>query len=285
MYHIWQTAPNGNWGNWASLQGHDLQQLTVGQNADGRLELFALGGDRSVYHIWQTAPNGNWGNWASLQGHDLQQLTVGQNADGSLEIFALGGDRSVYHIWQTAPNGNWTGAWNDLLVPGTLPPPPPPPPTPPPAIINYLNAAPDNGYITLGSSATLSWQVSNAERDTVVSLQGREPFGPVVLNKVRVPLTGTQTVTPSDDTKYTLTAQDGRGAVSRDTLVSVYSPNPPAGSVFYFKMTNPQSEITPCFTVAVYAKDQTTAKSIAEQQNGGYTATAIDQSQFMTACD
>ena len=98
---------------WSSLVGHDLQQIVVGQNADGRLELFALGGDRAVYHIWQTAPNGNWGDWASLAGHDLQQIVVGQNADGRLEVFALGGDRAVYHIWQTAPNGNW-GDWANL---------------------------------------------------------------------------------------------------------------------------------------------------------------------------
>jgi hypothetical protein len=66
-YHIWQTAPNGGWGNWSTLAGHDLRELALGRNADGRLELFALGGDHYVYHIWQIAPNGGWGNWSFLR--------------------------------------------------------------------------------------------------------------------------------------------------------------------------------------------------------------------------
>jgi hypothetical protein len=248
-------------------------------NADGRLELFALGGDRAAYHVWQTAPGGNWGGWASLAGTDLQQLAVARNADGRLELFGLSGGGSPWapwHVWQTAPGGYWTGLWS-ILGYVQLPPQPP-------VAIDYFNAAPDYGYITIGSSATLSWQISNAAADTVVSLQGRDA-GDIVLNKAGVPWKGSQTVTSSHETTYTLTAHDSRGTSSRDTVVTVYyPPNPPSGSVFYFKMTNPQSETTPCFTIAVYAKDEMTAKSIAEQQNGGYQATKIDQSQFMTAC-
>lgn len=77
----------------------------MNSNADHRLEVFALGGDRAVYHLWQLAPNNGWGAWQSLRGHDLLQLIVRRNANGRLELFALGGDRAVYHIWQTTPNG------------------------------------------------------------------------------------------------------------------------------------------------------------------------------------
>jgi len=113
VYHIWQTTPNGGWGQWSSLAGHSIKQTVSGRNADGRLELFALGGDGAVYHIWQTTPNGGWGQWSTLAGHSMQQIASGSNADGCLELFALGGDGAVYHIWQATPNGGW-GQWSSL---------------------------------------------------------------------------------------------------------------------------------------------------------------------------
>lgn len=41
-------------------------RLAVGENADGRLEVFAVGSDHASSHIWQTAPGGSWGGWNSL---------------------------------------------------------------------------------------------------------------------------------------------------------------------------------------------------------------------------
>ncbi len=109
------------WSGWASLGGW-IDMLTVGQNQDGRMEVFARGGDGAVWHNWQTAPNGNWSGWASLGGW-IDMLTVGQNQDGRMEVFARGGDGAVWHNWQTAPNGNWSGwaslgGWIDILTVG-----------------------------------------------------------------------------------------------------------------------------------------------------------------------
>jgi len=157
-----------------------------------------------------------------------------------------------------------------------------PPPPPIPAKIEYLNAEPNNGYINLGTSATLSWRVTNYQADTKAKLQGR--VGAVVFNKANVSLQGSQSVTPGEDTQYTLTVTDSRGQVSQAKWVTVYAPISSPPLLFYFKMTNPQSQITPCFTIAIYAKDKETAKALAEQQNGGYKAESIDASQFMTAC-
>ena len=92
------------------------RQIALGKNADGRLELFALGGDGAVNHKWQAAPNRGWGEWSTLAGHDLKQIAIGSNADGRLEIFALGGDGAVYHKWQGTPNGGW-GEWKSLGYP------------------------------------------------------------------------------------------------------------------------------------------------------------------------
>jgi hypothetical protein len=121
LWHTWQQSPRGSgnevdaqtWGGWETLTGTDLQQIVVGSNADGRLEVFALGGDRGLWHVWQQSPNGAWGDWQSLGGTELQELVLGTNADGRLEVFALGGDRGLWHIWQQSPNGAW-GGWQSL---------------------------------------------------------------------------------------------------------------------------------------------------------------------------
>ena len=53
----------------------------VANNAYGRLEVFALGGDKGLYHIWQSIPNGYRGEWSSLGGTDLQKIALGNNTD------------------------------------------------------------------------------------------------------------------------------------------------------------------------------------------------------------
>ena len=81
-----------------------MKQLAVGRSADGRLEVFALGGRNSVYHVWQLAPNGAWGAWSSPAGHYLRQIALGTGADGRLVVFGLGGDGAVYqHLDKPAP--------------------------------------------------------------------------------------------------------------------------------------------------------------------------------------
>jgi hypothetical protein len=53
--------------------------LDVGQNADGRLEVFVRGSNGALYHKWQISPNDGWSGWASLGGK-IDLLAVGQNA-------------------------------------------------------------------------------------------------------------------------------------------------------------------------------------------------------------
>jgi hypothetical protein len=89
----------------------------VGHNADGRLEVFAIGSFNTLWHIWQTAPSGGWSSWTSLGtpagAASLGQPAVAQNADGRLEVFVsvLGG--ALWHLWQTAPGAGWSG-WESL---------------------------------------------------------------------------------------------------------------------------------------------------------------------------
>jgi hypothetical protein len=86
----------------------------VARNADGRLEVFALGTDGQIYHMWQLVPNGSWSGWGALAGAALASApAVGTNADGRLELVAVAGDGSLQHAWQTAPNSGWS-SWASL---------------------------------------------------------------------------------------------------------------------------------------------------------------------------
>jgi hypothetical protein len=109
------TGPTATFISWTSLAGTQLRAFpVVGRNADGRQEVFVLGGDHSLYHIWEKTPGGAWSGWSSLQGHDLLDVClVANQADGSLYVFVLGGDRHIYLRRQVAPNGGWSD-WTGL---------------------------------------------------------------------------------------------------------------------------------------------------------------------------
>jgi hypothetical protein len=81
-------------------------------NADGRIEVFAIGYDTTLNHISQTAPGGPWSSWAGLGGAVLQIATA-VNADGRIEVFAIATNQALFHVWQTTPGGGWSG-WESL---------------------------------------------------------------------------------------------------------------------------------------------------------------------------
>ncbi len=91
-------------------------------------------------------------------------------------------------------------------------PPPPPPPPPPPTPTATLSANPES--IDKGQSSTLTWQTSNA---TDISIDG---IGAVQPN-------GTQQVTPTESTTYTLNAKGMGGTQTATARVTVNAPPPP----------------------------------------------------------
>jgi acylphosphatase len=108
VWHRWQWF--GGWSGWSRLGG-DARQIVVGQNGDGRLEVFAIGReDYALHHIWQQ-PEGGWSQWRSLGG-GVVQIVVGRNRDGRLEVFGIGAGWQVYHIWQQR-TGGWS-AWTPM---------------------------------------------------------------------------------------------------------------------------------------------------------------------------
>jgi hypothetical protein len=124
-----RTAGDDDWWKWFSLDTAGSGELltsvpVVARNADGRLELFVVGGNGAVWHRWQTTPNGKWSSWKSMgsQAGGFADLGVGRNADGRLEVFAtLQNGTDLWHVWQTAPNGNWS-SWKSMgsVATGTI---------------------------------------------------------------------------------------------------------------------------------------------------------------------
>jgi hypothetical protein len=128
LWHLWQTTPNGTWSSWDSLYNPPgtgfSSNAAVGQNADGRLEVFLIGYDGVLWHRWQTAPGGSWyPSWFSSGKPSAANLqydpTVVNNTDGRLEVFAVDTNGILWHLWQTTPNGTWS-SWDSLGKPSTL---------------------------------------------------------------------------------------------------------------------------------------------------------------------
>ncbi|MCI0402242.1 MAG: S8 family serine peptidase, partial [Acidobacteria bacterium] len=102
-------APAG----WPNLDGTIITPPGLGQNLDGRLEIFALGTDERLWHIWQTAPSNGWSGWTPMGGGNVRlagRPTVIRDLDGRLHMFVRGTDNAVWHTWQVAPNSGW-GGW------------------------------------------------------------------------------------------------------------------------------------------------------------------------------
>jgi len=104
-------------------------------------------------------------------------------------------------------------------------PPPPPPPPPPAAPTASLTASPET--IDKGQSSTLTWQTSNA---TDLSIEG---IGAVQPN-------GTQQVSPTESTTYTLSAKGAGGTQTATARVTVNAPPPPSAPAATTSMTDEQ---------------------------------------------
>lgn len=103
-------------GGWARVDlpsGKHVKHAVLGENEDGRLEVFALDADGRLWHAWQDASRA-WGPWRPQEGHPAQveSLRVASNADGRLEVFVIAGGQ-VHHRWQVERNSGWS-AWSRL---------------------------------------------------------------------------------------------------------------------------------------------------------------------------
>jgi hypothetical protein len=114
VFRTAQSGPNGGWaGAWAPHYGSGLKQIATGRNADGRPELFAIGGNNALYHFWQWG-DGTWSNWASLGRTDVAQIVAANDANGTLAAYVRTTGGSAYRTAQVGPNGGWGGQWTPL---------------------------------------------------------------------------------------------------------------------------------------------------------------------------
>src|SRR5579875_308561 len=94
----------------APSQIHFVRSPVVARNADGRIEVFAVGSDTQLYHKWEYDSNGDWSSWVSLGGSWPGQPAIGMNTDGRLEIFIVGNQgqsgATLFHAWQTSPGSD-----------------------------------------------------------------------------------------------------------------------------------------------------------------------------------
>lgn len=114
VFRCRQLGPGGAWGGWQQLTNAAINitgtSLAVGQNQDGRLELFLVGTGQDVLQAWQTTPSGNWTEWSFVKERESTlSLAVGTNLNGTLEVFNIGLYQEVMHRWQLSPGGGWTG--------------------------------------------------------------------------------------------------------------------------------------------------------------------------------
>jgi hypothetical protein len=160
-----------------------------------------------------------------------------------------------------------------------------------PPVINFFHASPNDndpqlGYVYLGKPAQLTWKYSGLVYG--VSIVGTDEGGKTVFNAKHIVSYSLQVnslqVTPSDNTKYVLTINGPGGSVTATLSVDVYNSQQQGGSVFFFKMTDDDSSVLPCFMLAIYAPDEASAETLAKDQNGGYDAVQVDENEFLAGC-
>ena len=119
IYHRFQGVPNGPFQGELDLGGC-AQQIAIGYNADGRMELFYISSKdethvaNHIYHRFQGVPNGPFQGELDLGGC-AQQIAIGYNADGRMELFYISSKdethvaNHIYHRFQGVPNGPFQG--------------------------------------------------------------------------------------------------------------------------------------------------------------------------------
>jgi hypothetical protein len=181
-------------------------------------------------------------------------------------------DTTTTYTLTASNSASSTTATTQVVVSGTSGTTQPPSETTPsasPPVVNYFRASPIS--ITLGSSATLTWSVTNATSVTIEPAVGT--FGP----------SGSTAVSPAGSTTYVLTATNSAGSTSATATVNVLAPPepPPAPS---FRVTDATVSVTPSTiatscpytftcTVTITATAAGTVTYRWERSDGGYSPT------------
>jgi hypothetical protein len=113
----WTTAPglcdrtlmigSCDWGGWQAFSSVFDGRPSLVANADGRLEVFALGFDGVVYHAWQLS-DASWTGWAALPGLTTAHAITAARGSTGLVVAARSADGSV---WVDTQSGSTWSPW------------------------------------------------------------------------------------------------------------------------------------------------------------------------------
>ncbi len=204
LYTTYQTAINAGFHQpWVPLLGRTFDsqdRIGVGQNQDGRLQVFMVGTDNVLYTSYQTPLAGDgFSSWFSLGGSWSSQdsIAIGQNLDGRLQLFMVGTDSVLKTSYQTPlPNGGFS-SW-----------------------VPFAGSWSSQDSVAVGQNQDGRLQISLIGTDgnfhtsyqTVVN-GGFSPWGlvpsPVCGGPPQCAVTGTETF-PSNDSVAVASTQDGR---------------------------------------------------------------------------
>lgn len=115
IVHTWQVCPVCGWTGWYSMGIAGGGAVTIGRNADGRMEMFAV--NTAVIHAWQTVPNGGWSLWFALGGEAdrTSNISVGGTSDGRMAVSWRGANtQSGFTVHQRSPNGG--NGWTNVVA-------------------------------------------------------------------------------------------------------------------------------------------------------------------------
>lgn len=115
---VQQLEPNGSWGNWAPLEGHDLVQVSMAVDRFGVLHLVALGGDAHAYRR-SLLKDGSWTVWQKLSDDMFLSLRAITAQSGFVQLLALNWGGSLVSLAQTHGKGRselvtWQEQWQPI---------------------------------------------------------------------------------------------------------------------------------------------------------------------------
>ncbi len=113
---IRQFGVNARWSeNWSDLGGDIDGEPSVGRNAQGRLQVFAVSGGRVWHKVQSRAGSDRWNGWYDLGGRASDSPAVARMADGRLVVFAVGADGILRSRAQRSAESalQWSG-WHEL---------------------------------------------------------------------------------------------------------------------------------------------------------------------------
>ncbi len=138
-------------------------------------------------------------------------------------------------------------------------------------VVNAFNASPST--ISIGNSTTLSWSVDGANEISITADEGTSP-GVVTGSSI--------TVSPTDDTIYTLRARNPYGEVTREAAVIVTGPTAPVIGSFTANPAFIQSGASSTLVWSVSGADSVSITASVGQSPGAVTGTSVEVSPTAT---